>query len=132
MSFEVRAEAFGRFMGRYSQPLAGRFAALVGVLPGRLALDVGCGTGALTAELVERLGADAVSAVDPSEAFVAATRARLARVDVRRASAERLPFPDDLFDFTLAQLVVHFMQDPVAGLRDMAQLRPRARPAATR
>jgi SAM-dependent methyltransferase len=122
VSFEVRAEAYGRFMGRYSEPLAGSFAALVGVTPGRLALDVGCGTGALTAELVGRLGAEAVSAVDPSDAFVAATRARFPGADVRRASAERLPFPDDLFDFTLAQLVVHFMQDPLAGLRDMARV----------
>jgi SAM-dependent methyltransferase len=122
VSFEVRAEAYRRFMGRYSEPLAGTFAAFAGVTPGQRALDVGCGTGALTAELVERLGAEAVSAVDPSEAFVAATRARFPGVDVRRASAERLPFPDDRFDVALAQLVVHFMDDPVAGLRDMARV----------
>src|SRR5690348_17992006 len=107
-------------MGRYSEPLAGRFAALAGVLPGRRALDVGCGTGALTSELVGPLGAEAVSAVDPSEAFVAATRARFPGVDVRRAFAERLPFADGVFDLALAQLVVHFMADPVAGLREMA------------
>jgi SAM-dependent methyltransferase len=122
VSFEVRAEAYGRFMGRYSEPLAGRFAALAGLIPGRRALDVGCGTGALTSELVGRLGAEAVSAVDPSDAFVAATRARFPGVDVRRASAERLPFSDDVFDLTLAQLVVHFMEDPVAGLHDMARV----------
>ncbi|MCU7728324.1 methyltransferase domain-containing protein [Actinoplanes sp. KI2] len=122
MSFEVRAEAYGRFMGRYSEPLAGRFATFAGVVPGRRALDVGCGTGALTSELVERMGAEAVSAIDPSDAFVAATRIRFPGVDVRRASAERLPFSEEVFDFTLAQLVVHFMQDPVAGLHDMARV----------
>ncbi|HKT01183.1 MAG TPA: class I SAM-dependent methyltransferase, partial [Rugosimonospora sp.] len=79
-------------------------------------------TGALTSELVGRLGADAVSAVDPSDAFVAATRARFPGVDVRHAPAERLPFADGIFDFTLAQLVVHFMTDAVAGLRDMARV----------
>jgi SAM-dependent methyltransferase len=76
----------------------------------------------LTSELVGRLGAEAVSAIDPSDAFVAATRIRFPGVDVRRASAERLPFSEEVFDFALAQLVVHFMRDPVAGLRDMARV----------
>jgi SAM-dependent methyltransferase len=40
---------------------------------------------------------------------------------VRRAPAEEIPFADDAFDFALAQLVVHFMTDPVAGLREMAR-----------
>ncbi|MFC7546866.1 class I SAM-dependent methyltransferase [Plantactinospora sp. GCM10030261] len=122
MSFDVGADAYGRFMGRYSEPLAGRFADFSGVAQGQRALDVGCGTGALTAELVGRLGAGAVSAVDPSEAMVAAARARFPEVDIGRAAAERLPFPDDAFDVTCAQLVVHFMNDPVAGLRDMARV----------
>ena len=125
MRFEVRAEAYRRFMGRYSEPLAGRFAALADLRPPRTALDVGCGTGALTAELVGRLGAGAVSAVDPSDTFVAAARARLPDVDVRHASAEDLPFADDAFDVTLAQLVVHFLADPVAGLREMARVTAR-------
>jgi len=41
---------------------------------------------------------------------------------VRLASAEALPFPDDSFDAAIAQLVVHFMVDPVAGLREMARV----------
>ncbi len=78
--------------------------------------------GALTAELVARLGAEAVAAVDPSEPFVAAARARNPGVDVQTASAEHLPFPDDGFDAALAQLVVHFMSDPVVGLAEMARV----------
>jgi SAM-dependent methyltransferase len=85
-------------------------------------LDVGCGPGALTGELVGRLGAASVSAVDPSEPFVAAVRHRYPEVDVQRATGELLPFPDDTFDATLAQLVVHFMSDPVAGLGEMARV----------
>ena len=85
-------------------------------------LDVGCGPGALTAELVARLGADAVSAVDPSEPFVAAARERYPEVTVLRASAEELPFEPGAFDASLAQLVVHFMAEPVAGLREMARV----------
>jgi SAM-dependent methyltransferase len=122
MSFEVTADAYHRFMGRFSEPLAVRFADLAGVEAGQRALDVGCGPGGLTAQLVDRLGAHAVSAVDPSAAFVAALRARLPGVDVRSAAAEQLPFPDDSFDLALAQLVVHFMADPVAGLSEMARV----------
>jgi SAM-dependent methyltransferase len=122
MSFEVSADAYGRFMGRYSEPLAVEFAELAGAHRGHRALDVGCGPGALTAQLVQRLGADAVSAVDPSELFIAACRNRFPHVDVQRAAAEHLPFPDDSFDLVLAQLVVHFMPDPVAGLREMARV----------
>ncbi len=85
-------------------------------------LDVGCGPGALTAELVRRLGPEAVAAVDPSETFVAAVRARYAGVDVRVSAAEELPYPDGTFDAALAQLVVHFMSDPVAGLAEMARV----------
>jgi SAM-dependent methyltransferase len=85
-------------------------------------LDVGCGPGALTAELTKRLGASAVTAIDPTEAFVAAVRERSPGVDVRQASAEELPFPAGEFDAALAQLVVHFMNDPVAGLAEMGRV----------
>jgi SAM-dependent methyltransferase len=124
MAFDVTAEAYGRFMGRFSEPLAGQLADLAGVAAGsgQQVLDVGCGPGALTAELVDRLGAGAIAAVDPSTPFVAAARDRLPAVDVRRAAAEELPYPDDTFDTALAQLVVHFMADPVAGLREMARV----------
>ena len=122
MSFAVAADAYDRFMGRYSVPLAPRLADLAAVAPGQRVLDVGCGPGALTAELVGRLTPAAVSAVDPSEPFVAAARERHPGVDVQRAAAEQLPFGDGEFDAALAQLVVHFMSDPVAGLREMARV----------
>lgn len=122
MTFNVSADAYGRFMGRYSEPLAVRFAELAGVRAGQRALDVGCGPGALTAQLVDRLGADAVSAVDPSPSFVEAVRERFPDIDAQSGTAEQLPFLDDSFDLALAQLVVHFMSDPVAGLREMARV----------
>jgi SAM-dependent methyltransferase len=77
---------------------------------------------ALTAELAGRAGAGTVSAAEPSASFVAAVRERLPGVDVRLAAAERLPFPESSFDVTLAQRVVHFMADPVMGLREMARV----------
>lgn len=122
VSFSVGADKYDRFIGRYSVPLAPRFAEFAGVAAGQRVLDVGCGPGALTSELVRRLGADAVWAVDPSERFVATARARLAGVQVQRAAAEKLPFEDRVFDTALAQLVVHFMADPIVGLREMARV----------
>jgi SAM-dependent methyltransferase len=122
MSFEVAAEAYDRFMGRYSHGLSAQLADLAGVGPGLRVLDVGCGPGALVGELVGRVGVDRVVAVDPSERFVEAARQRYPGVDVRRAAAEQLPFPDSAFDAALAQLVVHFMTDPVAGLREMGRV----------
>ena len=121
MSFAVPV-AYDLFMGRYSTLLAPQLADLADLTSGQRALDVGCGPGALTGELTRRLGAEAVSAVDPSEPFVAAVRERYPGVDVHRAPAESLPFPDQAFDATLAQLVVHFMKDPVAGLTEMRRV----------
>ena len=122
MSFDVSADAYDRFMGRYSAPLSRQLADLAGVAAGQRALDVGCGSGMLTGELVGRLGAGSVAAVDPSERFVEAVRGRFPGVDVRRGAAEELPFGDGEFDAALSQLVVHFMRDPVAGLREMARV----------
>ena len=128
MSFDVSAEAYSRFMGLYADPLAVSFAAYAGVRRGQRALDVGCGPGTLTALLVAELGPDAVQAVDPSEPFVAAARARFPTVDVRAGVAEALPFDDDSVDLAVAQLVVHFMSDPVAGLAEMRRV---VRPGGT-
>jgi SAM-dependent methyltransferase len=122
MGFNVSADAYLRFMGQYSEPLAARFADLAGAGRGQRLLDVGCGPGALTAELVSRAGADAVSAVEPSASFAAAARERLPGADIRLAAAEQLPFPAGTFDAALAQLVVHFMADPVQGLREMGRV----------
>jgi len=122
MSFDVAADAYDRFMGRYSVLLAPKLADLAGVTGGQQALDVGCGPGALTAELVKRLGATAVSAVDPSKPFVAAAAARNPGVTVRRATAEDLPFPQRSFDLALARVGGHFMAERVAGLAEMRRV----------
>ena len=122
MGFDVGAAAYDRFMGRYSVGLAPAMADLAGGRAGPRARDVGCGPGALVAELAARLGPDGVAAVDPSSPFVTAALERHPGVDVRLATAEELPFDDGEFDVALAQLVVHFMADPVAGLREMARV----------
>jgi SAM-dependent methyltransferase len=85
-------------------------------------LDVGCGPGALTTALVGRLGAENVSAADPSESFVEACRSRLPGVDVVMAKAESLPFADGEFDAALSQLVVNFMTDAHAGIGELSRV----------
>ena len=122
MSFSAGPEAYDRFMGRYSTPLAPRFADFASIGEAQRLLDVGCGPGALTGELVRRFGADAVAAVDPSPGFVEAAGQRHPGVDVQRAEAESLPFDDGAFDAALAQLVVHFMTDPAAGIAEMRRV----------
>ena len=124
MAFDVAADAYDRFMGRYSRFLSPQMADLAGVEAGapQRVLDVGCGPGALTGDLVRRVGAGAVAAVDPSAPFVEAVRARLPGVEVHLASADDLPFADDAFDAAIAQLVVHFMPDPVGGLAEMRRV----------
>jgi SAM-dependent methyltransferase len=116
------ADAYDRFMGRFSRPLAVPFADFAELPPDGRILDVGCGPGALTAELARRAGPERVTAVDPSEEYVAALRARQPGVQVVRAPAEGLPFDESSFDATLAQLVINVMDDPVAGLREMARV----------
>ena len=114
-TFDVSVESYDAFMGRYSRPLAVQFADFAGVAAGQRALDVGCGPGALTGELVRRLGHEKVAACDPSEKFIAACAERNPGVDVRPGSAEKVPFDDGRFDVALSQLVLHFVSDPAGA-----------------
>jgi SAM-dependent methyltransferase len=121
-TFCASADAYDRHVGRYGAQLASALVGFAGVERGMRALDVGCGPGALTAELSERLGAANVCGADPSEPLVEACRARLPGVEVVVAAAEQLPFEDGAFDAVLSQLVVNFMRDAEAGVREMIRV----------
>jgi SAM-dependent methyltransferase len=122
MSVPDAAEAYDHHVGRYGAQLAAGLIDAAGVRPGHRVLDVGCGPGPLTSALARRLGAGNVAAVDPSEPFVEACRARVPGADVRIGVGERLPFADGSFDVALAQLVVQLMEDREAGVREMARV----------
>ena len=120
--FGGSSDAYDRFMGRYSRQLAVAFADFAGVHKPQRALDVGAGTGALTAELVARLGEERVAAAEPSPDYVATLHTRFPRADVRQAPAEQLPWEDDSFDSSLAQLVVVFLNDAPLATRELARV----------
>ncbi len=124
MRLVAGVEAYDRSVGRYSREIAPRFAAFAGVnaLARGPVLDVGCGPGALTAWLAARVGAAAVSAVDPTEHFADACRERVPGADVRVASAEALPFRDATFEAALAQLVFPFASDAPRAAAEMARV----------
>ena len=120
--FRGPAEVYDRFVGRYSPGLARAMCNAAGVRSGQRALDVGCGSGALVVALSAILGEENVAGVDPSKPFVEAARAKAPGAQLAVAAAESLPFEDDAFDATLSQLVVNFLSDPKAGLREMARV----------
>ena len=119
-TFRVGGDAYDDFMGRYSTRLAPLFADFAGVSPGSRVLDVGAGTGALTAELKAR-GAS-VAAAEPSPQFVTVLRERFPDLDVQETAAESLPYAAAEFDVALAQLVVAFMSDAPAAVAEMARV----------
>src|SRR5262249_37111749 len=121
-SFRVSAGAYEQWMGRYSRALARAFVDFAGVAPGMRALDVGCGPGALTTVLAQRLGPPSVVAADPSDPFVEACRRAVPGVEVVKATGESLSFADGSFDVVLSQLAVNFMRDPEAGVREMVRV----------
>ncbi len=126
MSFDASRGSYDRYMGRYSNQLAHAFADFAVASAGDAALDVGCGPGALTEVLAARTSS--VAAADPSEQFVAACAERVPTADVRVAPAAQLPWPDDSFDLVASQLVLNFLPDADAGMREMSRV---ARTGAT-
>lgn len=121
MSFQVSLDAYARFMGRFSTPLAATLIDVANAQSGARWLDVGSGPGMLTEQVLRLAAPGGVVAVDPTYRAVAAVQARF-DVPAAVAVAEHLPFVNAVFDVVAAQLVVHFMTDPVAGIREMARV----------
>jgi SAM-dependent methyltransferase len=118
------ADAYERFMGRWSRRLAPPFLKFAGLRDGDRVLDVGSGTGSLTLAVLEAAPASRVVGVDPSPAYVAHARTRAVggRATFEEGDAQRLRFPDGSFDAALALLVVNFIPDRAAAVREMARV----------
>lgn len=115
--------AYERYMGRWSRLLAPRFLEWIGAPAGQRWLDVGCGTGALCAAIVEQAAPLGVVGVDPSAGFLEAARANLPPTVVLHAGpADAIPLGDAEADVTVASLVLNFVPDVGAALRDMQRV----------
>jgi SAM-dependent methyltransferase len=122
VTFAVQAQVYDSFVGRYGEALGRELVARTGLDAGMRALDVGAGTGKLTAVVAAVVGESSVSAVDPSEPFAEALASRFPAAEVAQAAAEELRFADDSFDAVFAQLVVNFMRDAERGVSEMRRV----------
>jgi SAM-dependent methyltransferase len=124
------AEAYERFMGRWSRRLAPLLVRFGGLSDGDRVLDAGCGTGSLTFSLPELANVAAVTGVDMTAGFLDFARARSAdpRITFRQGDARTLPFDDNSFDRAFAMLVLHFLPD---AARAVAEMRRVVRPGGT-
>src|SRR4051794_36812228 len=86
--------------------------------PARRILDVGCGTGDLTARLHGELRPELVAGCDFSAGMLGQARARTGAVDWLRGDALRLPFRDSRFEAIVSTEAFHWFPDPVAALRE--------------
>jgi SAM-dependent methyltransferase len=118
-----QADAYHGFIGRWSSLIAAEFVDWLEVPAGARWLDVGCGTGALSAQIIERARPSAIVGVDSSPNFVAAAAARLGdRFDHAVADAAALPFDDGEFDAVVSGLVLNFIAVPGAAAAEQARV----------
>jgi SAM-dependent methyltransferase len=117
-------DRYERYVGRWSRPVAHRFLSSLSVPAGARWLDVGCGTGALTATILGAAAPSAVLGVDPSPDFVAHAAAHVTdpRASFREGSAQALPADDDEFDVVASALVLNFVPDPPAALIELRRV----------
>jgi SAM-dependent methyltransferase len=120
----LNPEGYERVMGRFSRKLADSFIGFAGLSPGEKILDVGCGTGSMTAALARRGDHAAIVGIDVSEAYV--TFARTHNVDQRItfeiADATALPYATGQFDRAVSQLVLQFLPDPYPAVMEMRRV----------
>jgi SAM-dependent methyltransferase len=118
------AETYEHLMGRLSRTLAPQFVAFAGVRDGASVLDVGCGTGSLSATIRDTTKAARIVGIDASAPFVEYARAHNAdpRLTFDIGDAQALPYDDGAFDVTLALLVVNFILDAKTAAREMRRV----------
>jgi SAM-dependent methyltransferase len=123
-------DAYERFIGRWSRPVAAEFLAWLNVAPGGRWLDVGCGTGALSAAILAHAGPAAITGIDPAAGFVEHARRVLAseRARFEVGDAQAIDAPDSAFDAAVSGLVLNFVPSPGRAVAEMARV---TRPGGT-
>jgi SAM-dependent methyltransferase len=118
----VKGDAYELYVGRWSTTVAHEFVGWLG-LPAELRwLDAGCGTGALTAKVLELGRPRSVTGADPSEGFLAKARERVEGARFCVADAQALPFADNAFDVVVSGLALNFVPDPHRALSEFARV----------
>ena len=118
-----RGDPYEAYVGRWSRQVAPRFLSWLTLPAASRWLDVGCGTGALSAAIVERCSPSSVVGVEPSEGFLAVARQRLGgRAEIRHGSATAIPLADAAVDATVSGLVLNFIPDISAAMAEMARV----------
>ncbi|GAB1511386.1 class I SAM-dependent methyltransferase [Actinophytocola sp. KF-1] len=107
-------DAYEAYVGRWSRQVAARFVPWLGVPAGRRWLDVGCGTGALSAAV--RAAGGTVVGLDPSRGFLSGSP------DVVVGDARALPFRTGWFDVVVSGLALNFVPAPDVALAEMARV----------
>ena len=118
-----RGDPYEQYVGRWSRRVAPRFLAWLNVPARRRWLDVGCGTGALSAAILDQCSPLSVAGVEPSEGFLGKAKEQLGdRVLLRHGNAAAIPLEDGSVDACVSALVLNFVPDGRAGLREMARV----------
>lgn len=118
-----RGSPYEQYVGRWSRRVAPAFLAWLVIPAGRRWLDVGCGTGALCAAILDHCAPKSVDGVEPSEGFLRTARTNLAdRVTLHQGSATAIPLDDASVDVVVSGLVLNFLPDPLAALAEMARV----------
>ena len=118
-----RGDPYERYVGRWSRQIAPRFLSWLAVPEGRRWLDVGCGTGALCAAILEHCAPALVAGVEPSEGFLASARQNLAgRAVLHKGAADSLPLEDRSAEVVVSGLVLNFVPDPRRALVEMRRV----------
>jgi len=119
------AEAYERFMGRWSRLVAPLFVDFTDLPDGGRVLDVGSGTGSLAFAIAERNVRARVLGIDPSKEYVTYANSRNPfpdRASFQVGDAQQLDFPDASFDAGLSLLVFNFIPDPKKALLEVRRI----------
>lgn len=116
-------DPYERYVGRWSRRVAPQFLAWLDVPRERRWLDVGCGTGALSAAILDLCSPSSVVGVEPSEGFLRKAEEQLAaRMLLRRGSAAQVPLEDGAVDVAVSGLVLNFVPDARAALAELTRV----------
>lgn len=118
-----RGSPYERYVGRWSRKVAPLFLSWLNIPNGQRWLDVGCGTGALCAAIVDRCSPSSVTGVEPSEGFRKTAKEHLAgRAVLHQGTATAIPLGDSAVDVVVSGLVLNFVPEPRAALFEMARV----------